>query len=293
MRARSSAQCWEKPLRYHVSLINSVSNTSGARLLGGKLDVVIAPPQASESFSILRAAPSPHVENKAEGNTHALVKIPVLAAEQNFESRIDVEYTTSTLRFQLDRTYSSTGFAGPAYEYCRSDKFWETKDPLIRRTADKIHRSSRDMPDFLSNTFAWVRDNMKLREPQPIRLGAARAIRERTGDCDELSDLFIALCRTRRVPCRRVVGLFYHGRKDEGRPFDWHAWSEVQAGVNTWVPFDPSLNFFATISERHLPRCVMGRRSDYPIRRLTWRFRPDKPATVNDDDIGSITVIPS
>jgi hypothetical protein len=58
-----------------------------------------------------------------------------------------------------------------------------------------------------------------------------------------------------------------------------------------WVPFDPSLNFFATISERHLPRCRMGRRSDYPIRRLTWRSRPDKPAVLNDDDIGSITVI--
>jgi len=268
-----------------------VSNTSGVRLLGGKLDVVIAPPSASESFSILRAVPSPHVENKAEGNTHALVKIPVLAAEQSFESRIEVEYTTSALSFRLDRAFSSAGPADTAYDYCRGDKFWETKDPLIRRTADKIRRSSRDVPGFLSSVFAWVRDNMKLRDPQPTRLGAAHAIRERTGDCDELSDLFIALCRTQSVPCRRVVGLFYHGREDERRPFDWHAWAEVQACVDTWVPFDPSLNFFATISERHLPRCVMGRRSDYPIRRLTWRSRPDKPAVLNDDDIGSITVI--
>jgi len=257
------------------------------------VDIVVASPQSSESFSILRAAPSPHVENKAEGNTHALVKIPVLAAEETFESRIDVEYTTSNLSFQLDRTYSSTGPADPTYEYCRSDKFWETKDPLIRRTADKIRRSSRDVPDFLSKAFAWVRDNMKLREPQPARLGAARAIRERSGDCDELSDLFIALCRTQSVPCRRVVGLFYHGREDERRPFDWHAWAEVQAAVKVWVPFDPSLNFFATIGERHLPRCRMGRRSDYPIRRLTWRSRPDKPAVLNEDDIGSVTVIPS
>lgn len=270
-----------------------MSNTSGARLLGGKLDIVIAPPPAGDSFSILRTAPSSHVEKKAEGNTHALVKIPVLAAEQSFESRIHLEYSTSSQSFELDRTYSSTGPADPAYAYCRSDKFWETKDPLIRRTGDKIRRSSRDVPDFVSSTFAWVRDNMKLREPQPTRLGAARAIRERTGDCDELSDLFIALCRTQCVPCRRVVGLFYHGREDERRPFDWHAWAEVQAAVNVWVPFDPSLNFFAAISERHLPRCRMGRRSDYSIRRLTWRSRPDKPAVLNDDDIGSITVIPS
>lgn len=261
--------------------------------MGGKLDLVIAAPSASESFSILQAAPSPHVENKAEGNTHALVKIPELNAEQTLESRIEIEYTTSALSFQLDRAFSSTSLADWAREYCRGDKFWETKDPLIRRTAEKIRRSSGDVPGFLSTAFAWVRDNLKLTEPQPTRLGAARAIRERTGDCDELSDLFIALCRAENVPCRRVVGLFHHGREGERRPFDWHAWAEVQAGVNTWIPFDPSLNFFASISERHVPRCCMGRRSDYPIRRLTWRSRPDKPPVLNDDDIRSITVISS
>ncbi len=281
-----------KSLRFRVSLVNTVSNTSGARLLGGILDVVIAAPSA-ESFSILRAAPSPHVEGKAEGNTHALVKIPVLAAEQTFESRIDVEYTTAPLSFQLEQAFSSPGLVEPAYDYCRGDKFWETKDPLIRRTAGKIRHSSHDLADFLSNAFAWVRENVKLRDPQPTRLGAARAIRERTGDCDELSDIFIALCRTENVPCRRVIGLFYHGSEDERRPFEWHAWAEVQAAVNVWVPFDPSLNFFAATSERHLPRCCMGRRSDYPIRRLRWRSRPEKPPVLNDDDVGSINVVSS
>lgn len=270
-----------------------MSNTSGARLLGGKLDVVIAAPSANLSFSILRAAPSPHVEGKAEGNTHALVKIPVLAAEQTFESRIDVEYATAPLSFQLEQAFSSTGPAQPANDYCKGDKFWETKDPLIRRTAGKIRHSSRDLADFLSNAFAWVRENVKLRDPQPARLGAARAIRERTGDCDELSDLFIALCRTENVPCRRVVGLFYRGGEDERRAFEWHAWAEVQAPVNVWVPFDLSLDFLAGISERHLPRCCMGRRSDYLIRRLSWRSRPDKSPVLNDDDVGSVNVVSS
>ena len=255
--------------------------------------MVIAASSPNESFSILQAAPSPHIENKAEGNTHALVKIPELAAEQTLESRIDVEYTTSALSFQLDRAFLSTSPADSARDYCRGDKFWETKDPLIRRTAKKIRRSSGDVPGFLSSAFAWVRDNVRLREPLQTRLGAARAIRERTGDCDELSDLFIALCRTENVPSRRVVGLFYHGRDDERRPFDWHAWAEVQAGMNTWIPFDPSLNFFASISEKHVPRCCMGRRSDYAIRRLTWRSHPDKSPVLNDDDIGSIAVVPN
>ena len=265
-------------------------NTSGARLLDGKLDVIIASLSANQTFSILRAVPSARVELKTEGNTHAIVKIPALAAEQSFESRIVVEYATATRSFQIDDT-AFPRLADQSDDYCRPGRFWETKDPLIKRTAERIWASSHDVGNFLSNAFVWVRENIKLQEPQPTRLGAARAIRELAGDCDELSDLFIAICRAASVPSRRIVGLFHHGRESGRRPFDWHAWAEVRAAGDTWIPFDPSLGFFASISERHLPRCSVGRRSDYPIRKLTWRSRPDKPPVLNEDDIDSMTLL--
>jgi len=264
-------------------------NTSGAKLLDGRLDVAIASP-SNQSFSILRATPSPRVESKTEGNTHAVVRIPALGAEQSFESRIVVEYTTVTRCFRLDRTVFSR-LPDQSDDYCKPDRFWETQDPLIKRTAKTIRASSHDLGDFLSNAFVWVRKNVKLQDPQPTRLGAARAVRELTGDCDELSDLFIAICRAASVPSRRIVGLFHHGRDSGPRPFDWHAWAEVRVLGDTWIPFDPSLGFFASISERHLPRCCMGRRSDYPVRRLRWRSRPDKAPVLNDDDIESMTVV--
>jgi transglutaminase-like putative cysteine protease len=219
------------------------------------------------------------------------VRIPELEAEQTFESTIDLEYSTSALSFRIDEVTPPRGSPESLYEYCRADKFWEIKDPVIRRTADRISSSSQNLEGFLSSTFAWIRDNVRLREPQPTRFGAAKAIRELTGDCDELSDLFIALCRAANVPCRRVVGIFYHGRESESRPFDWHAWAEVHVARDVWVPFDPSLNFFASISERHLARCCMGIESDYSIRRLTWRSHPTKSPVLNDDDVEGIVVV--
>ena len=287
------AQCWEEPLRFQVNLFSAISNTSGVRLVGGKLDIIIGAPSASGSCSILRAIPSLRTELKAEDNLHALVSIPELDAEQSFESRVVLEYVTLNRSFELDQGAPPISLAQSNDSYCKNDKFWETKDPLIKRTSEKIRSSSTDKGDFLSRTFAWVRDNMKLRDPQPTRLGAARAIRELIGDCDEMSDLFIALCRAVNVPSRRVVGIFYHGQGSESRPFDWHAWAEVQVSKAVWVPFDPSLNYFAAISDRHLPRCCMGRRSDYPLRRLTWRSCPDKFPTLNDDDIEAITALSS
>jgi transglutaminase-like putative cysteine protease len=283
-------QCWEGPLRFHLSLFNTVANTSGVRLVGGKLDVAVGAPSAGQSCRLLRASPSPHIEAGSEGNTRAFVKIPELNPEQTFESRIEMEVTSSKRNFQLDR---AAQLSTQSDEYCRRAKFWETNDPVIRRTAEKIRHSSQDTQDFLANTFAWVRDNVKLREPQATRLGAARAIRELTGDCDELSDLFITLCRAEMVPCRRVVGLFYQGHEVEERPFEWHAWAEVQASGGMWIPFDPSLGFFASISERHIARCCMGRRSDYPVRQLTWKSHPVKSPVLNDEDVERVTVLTS
>lgn len=291
-RSPVGVSCRERSLRFQVSLANTVKNTSGARLLGGNIDVVIAAPSQNLCFSITSATPSPRVDSGAESNTHAHVKIPELEAERTFESRIDIEYRTASLSFQLGESIPSGDFKS-LDEYCRAAKFWEIKDPLIRQTSERIRRSSSNVEDFLSRAFVCVRDNLKLRDPQPIRLGAARAMRERTGDCDELSDLFIALCRAVGVPCRRVVGLFYHARGECQKSFDWHAWAEVRLSNDVWVPFDPSLGFYAKISERHIPRCCMGRRSDYPIRKLSWRSRPIKPPVLNDDDVQIVTALSS
>ena len=269
-----------------------MSNTSRTRLVSGKLDVIIAACSATGSCSILRAVPSPRIESKTEGNVHALLRIPELEVEGTFESRLELQYATSNRSFKLEQGLSSVNLAQSTDSYCRNDKFWEIKDPLVRRTSEGIRSSSNDVAEFLSRAFAWVRDHVKLRQPEPKRFGAARTIRELTGDCDELSDLFIALCRAANIPSRRVVGLFYHGHKGEPRPFDWHAWAEVQVSGDVWIPFDPSLNFFAAISDRHLARCCMGRQSDYPLRRLTWRSPPEKSPTMNDDDVESISVLP-
>lgn len=252
---------------------------------------MISAPASNQSFSVLRATPSPRIENKSEGNTHVITRIPELNTEQTFESRAVIEYTVTAQSFQLDRAVAPLSPEHSTNELCKHAKFWETKDPLIRRTADKIRRSSDNTGTFLSNAFSWVRDNVKLREPQQIRLGAAHTIRALYGDCDELSDLFIALCRSVGIPSRRVVGVFYHGHESEARSFEWHAWAEASPGDNAWIPFDPSLGFLASISERHIARCCIGRQSDYPIRRVTWRSQPEKPPTLNDDDIENIIAL--
>ena len=66
--------------------------------------------------------------------------------------------------------------------------------------------------------------------------GATYAAGQKKGDCSEYSELFIALCRAKRIPARVVIG--YTVRVDDGLPK--HAWAEVYLRKYGWVPFDPT-----------------------------------------------------
>jgi hypothetical protein len=104
--------------------------------------------------------------------------------------------------------------------------------------------------------YDWVRENVDYQEGN--LKGAVAALRDGNGDCEELTSLFIALCRASNIPARTVwvpghcYGEFYlqdeqgqghwlpcqaagardFGRISETRPI-------LQKGDNFRVPEDP------------------------------------------------------
>ncbi|MHA1579677.1 MAG: hypothetical protein ACTSUQ_08620, partial [Candidatus Freyarchaeota archaeon] len=55
-----------------------------------------------------------------------------------------------------------------------------------------------------------------------------------------------------------------------------------------WVPFDPALSLFAAISSRHIARCKMGKQSDYPSRKVSWKISRKlkrNPIRLNETDV--------
>jgi len=80
---------------------------------------------------------------------------------------------------------------------------------------------------------AWVRDSIRphvsfeMSTPQHVLL-------TRAGDCNELTQVFVALARARGLTARPVSGLLYVDGK-----FYYHAWAEVL--LKDWVPVDPML----------------------------------------------------
>jgi hypothetical protein len=78
----------------------------------------------------------------------------------------------------------------------------EVKDSKIRDLAKKIPEDKEKAWDKVEAIYDWVRAHVKY-ENGPLK-GAAAALRDGTGDCEELTSLFIAICRSANIPARTV-----------------------------------------------------------------------------------------
>ena len=78
----------------------------------------------------------------------------------------------------------------------------ESRDPKIRQLAKEIGVDQEKAWDHVEAIYDWVRKKMKYQNG-PIK-GALAALKDGTGDCEELSSLFIAICRAASIPARTV-----------------------------------------------------------------------------------------
>ena len=79
----------------------------------------------------------------------------------------------------------------------------DVKDSQVRKVAREIQNTDHATAwDHVEAIYDWVRDNIE------YRTGAMRssreAMRDRWGDCEELTAVFIAICRASRIPARCV-----------------------------------------------------------------------------------------
>lgn len=87
-------------------------------------------------------------------------------------------------------------------QYLTASPKIETTNPKIRALAKEITADHEGAWDKVEAIYDWVRDHVKYVNG-PLR-GALAALNDGKGDCEELTSLFIALCRDIGVPARTV-----------------------------------------------------------------------------------------
>jgi hypothetical protein len=121
-------------------------------------------------------------------------------------------------------------------KYLAHERFLEKNSRAIRSVARKVR--GRNDVEKIRNIMAFVHRRMRPSTWSATRkeFGAVGALRIRRGVCCEYSDLFVALCRAKKIPARVREGYLTIPVKQGDTP--QHAWSEVYTKRYGWVPFD-------------------------------------------------------
>jgi hypothetical protein len=80
----------------------------------------------------------------------------------------------------------------------------QTSSPLVRKLAAELLEGAASMHpwDLAEKFYAWGREHIEPKRGPFI--GVVNALRRRTGDCEELAGVFVALCRTAGIAARLV-----------------------------------------------------------------------------------------
>ncbi|MFW6120323.1 MAG: transglutaminase-like domain-containing protein [Petrotogales bacterium] len=124
--------------------------------------------------------------------------------------------------------------------------FIDPNHPDINTTASYILSQAKTNNSFViaKSLFIWLKENTDyqthddLGDVQP----AALTFQRKTGDCDDLSFLYISLCRAVGIPARFIRGYLLEEKENGEVTATAHAWTEVFVGPpignNGWIPVE-------------------------------------------------------
>ncbi|MBX3419943.1 MAG: transglutaminase domain-containing protein [Pirellulaceae bacterium] len=201
------------------------------------------------------------------GNRQWLLVAPLIQAPQPVEATIKVRFTKS----QIAGPEETAELVAPK----RPDKTirqFLLPSPQIDPNLGEIKKIVKQIDSQQPSTdwrrveqlYDWVRDNIVYTEGDLKTL--AKALRERKGDCEEMTGIFVALCRAARVPAR-CVWIPNHCYPE--------FYLEASDGRGYWFPCQVAgTRAFGSMPD-YLPILQKGDRFKIPERPETLRYLSD------------------
>ena len=138
------------------------------------------------------------------GARQMLVKIPSLSAGKTAKALFTYEVTRKEIVAPEDTSIYQTPTKLPREirRYLGTSPYIESRHSKIRALAKEVTATQDSAWDQVEAIYDYVRDNVEYKEGR--LKGAVAALRDGHGDCEELSSLFIAMCRASKIPARTV-----------------------------------------------------------------------------------------
>ncbi len=250
-------QNFDFALKYNLE--NSTGNT-------GIMQIALPPDTQQQKVFYQSLDPPPkEMTRDADGNWIATYEI---AAEKN----LDVNLTGKASIFLdfLDNPQTEV----PHTDLTKAQSYWESNDVRIQQLAKQYH-TPKDIYDYVVTHLKY---NYDITTVTSNRLGAIGALNAPSNaNCQEFTDLFIAIARAAGIPARRVTG-FAYTVNSRLRPLSLiedvlHAWPEYyDQSTQRWVPVDPTwgnttggINYFDQFDFNHFVFAMNGTSSTTPF----------------------------
>lgn len=131
----------------------------------------------------------------------------------------------------------------------------DSDHPKIVQTATELAEGEDDLFKVVFNLADWVETNVEYDLNSVTSSASQQAswvLENKEGVCDEISTLFIAMCRTLGIPARFASGISYTNSEEFTDRWQPHGWAEVYFPDVGWVSFDPTFGEYGYIDVTHI-----------------------------------------
>lgn len=138
------------------------------------------------------------------GVKQMLIQIPSLPANATAKVLVTYEVERSQIAEPADPSVFSIPKRLPKdiSKFLAPSPYIETRHPEIVKAAKEAIAGKETAWEQVEAIYDWVRDHVEYRNGN--LKGALAALRDKTGDCEEMTSLFIAMCRVNKIPARTV-----------------------------------------------------------------------------------------
>ena len=202
------APSYHSPSTFHWQVGLSITPTSGP-CAGIFATIPLPSSWPDQEVEMVDRMSSPQVaaikfRNLASAVPQALVSIPRIAAGQTAQVRMTYKIIKQAVRCPADPgcLACSTSMPATVRKHLATSPGIQPRATTIRAQAAKIDDKDRGAWERIEAIYDWLRENIECRDGQ--RRGAVVTLREGWGQKEDLSSLFIALCRSLQIPSRTV-----------------------------------------------------------------------------------------
>jgi hypothetical protein len=164
--------------------------------------------------------------------------------------------------------------------YLGESPYIDTKAVEVIAIAERLQKANADLSawDQVEAIYTWVRENIDYKFDAKIK-NCVDALKDGTGDCEELSSLFIAICRVQNIPARAVW--------IPGHTYP-EFYLEDENGKGHWFPCQAAGSYqFGSMSEQR-PILQKGDRFKVSGQRKLARYA--QPTLKSKDASGAISI---